>query len=212
MPENKNSKLLLFDVAGTLLTFRSDLRTERLQKLCDLSAEEINERLFTDIDSPGMQFDRAEIISSDFFKQCCEILGAEPTEEFSAKFRHAYQHIFEERPEMTALIESLGESHELWLMSNTNVWHLDHCRLSFPFFSKFTRTCNSFDTGFVKPDPQIFKAALGKCGRPADQLVFIDDSEANIDAATAQGLNAILYVSADDLRAKLSALIDTVSA
>ena len=208
----KNNRLLLFDIAGTLLTFRSDLRAERFSKLTKLSTDEINQRLFSDPDSPGIMFDLGEIISSDFFKRCCEILGAEPSEEFSAKFRHAYADIFEERTDMTELVTSLSETHELWLMSNTNVWHLDYCRLNYPFFSLFSRSCSSLDTGFVKPEPEIFQAALERSGRPAGDLVFIDDRAVNVEAAQKQGLCGIQFVSAADLSERLAALGKSVTA
>jgi len=210
--QKKNTRLLLFDISGTLLTFRADLRAERFSKLTGLSKEEIDQRLFSGADSPGVMFDRGEIISNDFFRRCCEILGAEPTEEFSAKFRHAYADIFEERPEVTELVKSLSETHELWLMSNTNVWHLDYCRLNFPFFSVFTRSCSSLDTGFVKPEPEIFQAAVERSGRPAGELVFIDDRAENVEAAVKQGLCGIHFISTADLSERLAALGERVTA
>ncbi len=211
MPDSKSGKLILFDIANTLVTFRSDLRTERFEKLCSLSGDKINARLFTDADSPGMDFDRGLIVSSEFYDRCCEIMEVEPSEEFAAKFRHAYQDIFEARPEMGALVEELSTEHELWLMSNTNVWHLDYVRTRFDYFSFFTTNCNSCDTRFVKPEPEIFVAALELSGRSSDEVVFIDDRQANIDAARTLGISAALFESVDSLRAKLGELAVTSS-
>ncbi len=206
MTDSKSGKLILFDIANTLVTFRSDLRTERLKKLCSLSGEEINARLFTDADSPGMDFDRGLIVSSEFYDRCCAIMEVEPSEEFAAKFRHAYQDILEARPEMGVLVEELSAEHDLWLMSNTNVWHLDYVRTQFDYFKFFKTCCNSCDTRFVKPEPEIFVAALERSGRSSDEVIFIDDRQANIDAAKTLGISAVLFESVETLRAKLGEL------
>lgn len=211
MADKSDGKIIIFDIANTLVTFRADLRTERLQELCNLSAEELNARLFTDADSPGMQFDRGLIVSSEFFDSCCEIMGVEPTEEFAAKFRHAYQDIFEPRPEVGELVRELAVEHELWLMSNTNVWHLDYVRSHFDYFSCFTTNCNSCDTTHIKPERELFEAAIERSGRPASELTFIDDRQENVDAAQSLGINALLYTSVYDVKKQLSGLSTVAS-
>jgi HAD superfamily hydrolase (TIGR01509 family) len=207
MTDSMSGKLILFDIANTLVTFRSDLRTERFEKLCGLSAEQLNARLFNDSDSPGMQFDRGLIVSSEFYDRCCAILEVEPTEEFAALFRHAYQDIFEGRPEMGALVEELAAEHDLWLMSNTNVWHLDYVRAQYDYFKFFDTNSNSCDTRFVKPEPEIFVAAIERSGRSSDELIFVDDRQANVDAAKTLGIRGILFESVDALRVSLNELL-----
>jgi len=201
-----NRKIIIFDIANTLVTFRSDWRTERLEALCNLSGEELNARLFTDPGSPGMRFDRGLIVSSEFYASCCEIIGVTPTERFAAEFRHAYQDIFEPRPDVGELVRELAAAHELWLMSNTNVWHLDYVRSQFDYFAYFTSNCNSCDTTFVKPEREIFETAIQRSGCPASDLTFIDDRQANVDAARALGINALRYTSASDVKEQLGEL------
>ncbi len=211
MPDSTAGKLILFDIANTLVTFRSDLRTERLEKLCSLSAKELNARLFTDADSPGMDFDRGLIVSSEFYDRCCAIMEVEPSEEFAAKFRHMYQDIFEPRPEMGELVRELAAENELWLISNTNVWHLDHVRAQFDYFEYFKTNCNSFDTGFVKPEPGIFEAAITRSGRSVTEIIFVDDKQSHVTAAQAVGISAILFTSASELKEKLGEMTNATA-
>jgi len=206
MKDTQHGKLFLFDIANTLVTFRSDLRTERLTALCNLPADELNAKLFTNPDSPGMLFDRGLIVSSEFFDRCCEIMGVEPTEKFAGAFRHGYQDIFEPRPDVGELVRELAKTHELWLMSNTNVWHLDNVRTQFDYFHYFTSNCNSCDTSFVKPEREIFQIAVERAQRPAEELVFVDDKQDNVDAARAVGLTAILFTSSAALREQIQEL------
>ena len=55
----------------------------------------------------------------------------------------------------------------------------------------------------AKPDPVIFEIAVARSGLSAADLVFVDDSEANVDAAIQFGLDGILFTRADALRAGL---------
>jgi 2-haloacid dehalogenase len=55
----------------------------------------------------------------------------------------------------------------------------------------------------AKPDEEIFRIFLARFGRNAEDCVFIDDTQANVDAARRLGFNAILFTSARQLRVAL---------
>lgn len=57
--------------------------------------------------------------------------------------------------------------------------------------------------GMVKPDPAIFQHVLDELGAPAEDVTFVDDRVANIEAAAQLGINALLFTGVDDLRAAL---------
>ncbi len=54
-----------------------------------------------------------------------------------------------------------------------------------------------------KPDPLIFRLALGITQRAPQECVFIDDRAANLEPAKAAGMRTILFQSAGQLRASL---------
>ena len=58
-----------------------------------------------------------------------------------------------------------------------------------PAFGHFRDTVVSGDEGLIKPDPAIFRLAAERAGMAPEDLLFIDDSAANIAAATAQGFH-----------------------
>src|SRR2546426_550801 len=64
----------------------------------------------------------------------------------------------------------------------------------------------SAEVGLAKPEPAIYALACDRLGVPPGACVFVDDHEANVDAATGAGLRAILYRvdRGDDLRAQLA--------
>lgn len=55
----------------------------------------------------------------------------------------------------------------------------------------------------IKPDPAIFGLCLQRNDLSAADCIFIDDSPKNIDAATALGIEGILFTPQTDLRAEL---------
>ncbi|WP_184446983.1 HAD-IA family hydrolase [Xanthomonas sp. 3498] len=69
----------------------------------------------------------------------------------------------------------------------------------------FDAVVNSSEVGAIKPEPAIFLHALAQLGMAADQVLFVDDTAANIEAARALGLRAERYVGAAALRAWLLA-------
>ena len=73
------------------------------------------------------------------------------------------------------------------------------------FFSRFRDIVVSGREKLLKPDPAIYYLALDRFGlKPADAL-FVDDREINVEGARAVGMQAHLFVGAEDLRSRLEA-------
>lgn len=47
--------------------------------------------------------------------------------------------------------------------------------------------------GCRKPDPEIYQRYQAAAAIPAEQIIFIDDREVNLDGAAAQGFQTLLY-------------------
>lgn len=52
----------------------------------------------------------------------------------------------------------------------------------------------SAEIGVMKPKEGAYQAVLGKLGRPAEETIFIDDREENVNGARAVGMHAIHYI------------------
>jgi len=64
------------------------------------------------------------------------------------------------------------------------------------------------ETGYAKPNPKIFEAALARLGAKAEDCIFVDDSEDNVQAARSLGMKGILYRDFVAFRAELENLIE----
>ena len=65
-------------------------------------------------------------------------------------------------------------------------------RARYDFFEHFEGIMISAEVRINKPDAGIFKLLLQRFGLEAQQTLFIDDSEANVEAARGEGIDAVL--------------------
>ena len=89
-----------------------------------------------------------------------------------------------------------NESREL------NAYRMDAFRLR-PFFDYFI--CSSY-VHEMKPDPDIYRAAIEISGHLSATSLLIDDKVENCEAAIAAGMQAIRFVSPTQLRDELAQL------
>ena len=61
--------------------------------------------------------------------------------------------------------------------------------------------------GVIKPDPALFETICDKYGLVKDECVFIDDSEANTNAAAELGMKAIHFTNYDQAKKKLEEIL-----
>lgn len=74
----------------------------------------------------------------------------------------------------------------------------------FPAFKRLRDVVVSGEEGVIKPDPTIYEIALARMGNPVPgDVFFIDDSQKNVDAACALGIDAVLFTDASSLERDL---------
>ncbi len=62
-----------------------------------------------------------------------------------------------------------------------------------PAFKRFKDIVVSGDVDLAKPDPRIFRLAAERAGLAPSELLFVDDSRRNTDAAAALGFDVHLF-------------------
>ena len=73
-------------------------------------------------------------------------------------------------------------------------------------FDRFRDIVVSGEERLMKPDAAIYHLALARFGLAAQDAVFVDDRQDNVDGAAAVGMHALLFTGAEALRADLRAL------
>ncbi|MDA8295382.1 MAG: HAD family phosphatase [Actinomycetota bacterium] len=92
-----------------------------------------------------------------------------------------------------AIEEARGRrGYDLALLSNAPV-EIARALDREPWMARFAPRLFSCDLHATKPDAACFKAALDALSADPDEVIFIDDSAANIEGAVAVGIRALHY-------------------
>jgi putative hydrolase of the HAD superfamily len=110
------------------------------------------------------------------------------------------------RPWMLDIVDRLRtEGRQCAILSDQVTW-LDILEERHKFFHHFDRVFNSYSLGKSKRDPTLFRDVLKMVGTSADQALFVDDSEGNIQRAHDQGITSIYYQNREDFMHHLKTL------
>lgn len=105
-----------------------------------------------------------------------------------------------------ALVASLPADIEIGVLSNTNALHWNGQKQHAEVQALFTRTYLSYLLDMVKPDAEVFEHIIADLGCEPGEIVYFDDNQLNVDAATNAGLVAAVARSPADCRRELVAL------
>ena len=119
-------------------------------------------------------------------------------------------------PYKAVLLKKLAEKYDLYLLSNNNSICLPCSAGMFdevgaPLDEVFKKCFYSFEMKALKPSDKFYKAVIEQIGLPGEQMLFIDDSQKNVDGAIAAGLPAVYYQPGSDLSALLADVLSDPS-
>lgn len=189
---------IFFDIGGVLLNIHPDRTIKHLSDFTKLSEEEIID-VFPE--EEHHRYERREISGSEFFKVVKRELPISNnlTEE---QFWKAWSLLVGEETEVVKIMNNLTTKHPVWLLSNTNPYHILE-KERFKLFDKITGGIYSFEVGSRKPEEDIYIKALEIAGVAAEKSLFIDDLIENVEIAKSLNMNAIQFKSISDLNEQL---------
>ena len=208
--KTKMIKALIFDMGGVLV----DLDIEDCKAVFKASLG------YTEIDNiidachqKGIYGDLEEgTLSAEDFRAIV-LAGSRPgatPEEVDEAMSHILVGI---EPYKAEMLKKLSEKYTLYMLSNNNPICLPFSRKMFeevgaPLEEVFEKCFFSFEMKALKPSEAFYKAVINEIGLPSEEMLFIDDSQKNVDGAITAGLPSIYYEPGTDL-AKL--LDDTLN-
>ena len=116
-------------------------------------------------------------------------------------------------PYKAELLNRLAESYDLYMLSNNNPVCMPRSRRLFeeagaPLDKVFRKCFLSYEMKALKPSEAFYKTVVSEIGLPAEQMIFIDDSQKNVDGAIAAGLPSVYYEPGTDLSALMAEVLD----
>lgn len=192
-------RCVISDLGKVIVFFDNNIFFEKIANYSSYSIEEIRELASAHFELVEF-FDKGEITPQDFHTRVIQKLKAHLDYD---TFFSIYNDVFSLVPPVLQIMKRLKRNYRLVLLSNTDTMRYSFIKKKYPEILIFDEYVLSFEAGFMKPHPQIYKEALKKAGFPARECVFIDDREENIQAAAKLGINGIHIGPQTDLEAAL---------
>jgi FMN phosphatase YigB (HAD superfamily) len=177
----------LFDIGRVLLDFDFETSLARLLPPGTADPKERLERMIVRKD----EFESGAISEDDYIAWAIDVMGTKASPE---EFRTAWQQIFVPNLPMWDSVRRLsGAGHKLILFSNTNAIHCPWVFDEFPEFSMFDGGVLSFETGYIKPQPEIYQHAVDTHALIPESTLYIDDLPQNIETGRQFGFHCWQY-------------------
>ena len=185
-------KNIIFDLGGVIINIDPALSKAAFEEL-------------------GGSFSEQELVLSDSLFRQLEV-GAIGPEQFYSELqqffdlpipRAALQNawnalLLDIPPERIKLLRKVQSRYRTFLLSNTNIIHMDQINADLRevhgithIDDLFEKAWLSYDMGLKKPDPTIFTAVLDAHGLNPAETLFIDDTQMHIDAAAGLGIQTL---------------------
>ena len=207
------NKAVIFDMGGVLVdldiegckaAFRRDLDYDNIDNIIDACHQK------------GIWGDLEEgVLSADEFRS---IILADSRPGSTAKnVDEAMSRILVGiAPYKAELLRKMSRSYDLYMLSNNNPICLPCSASMFedagvPLEKTFMKCFMSFEMKALKPSEKFYRSVITQIGTAAENLLFIDDSQANVDGAVAAGLPAVYYQPGSDLSALLAEILEDPS-
>ena len=195
-------KVLVWDLAGVLLhtvkgTFES-LLAERL----DAPEQAVYEAIRSEVNN---RWDLGEIDDESYYTWMLQTLD-QPLSKMPI-VKKFVRDDFYVHPEMLAYIRNCHTRYSTVLLTNfpshlheflRTVWNID---------GTFDHIIASCDVKLLKPDPRMYQYALDQAGCRAEEAVFIDDREGNVQGAQSIGMHGIVFINPQQAIHDLNALL-----
>ena len=195
-------KALIFDLGNVLLFFDRQKSLTQLAQVCEKPLETVMG--FLQKDDVALRYERGEFSTSAVLSKLSTFADKSIPEE---QFVRAVSDIFTPNTPMIDLLAELKDQFRLVLLSDTNSAHFTWASRHYPFLKYFHERVLSFQVGFMKPSPQIYRYAVEKAGFPIGQCFYVDDLMPNVEGAREIGLDAVQYTDSDSYLAALKSRI-----
>ena len=187
---------IYFDLGNVLLYFSRERQFRQMAQVLSITANEVG-----------------QLIEEHDLMHRCETGQLTPREahavlcketDSSCEFRALYlasSDIFQMNLSMLPVITQLvRHGYRLGILSNTSENHWNYCLEHFPILRDcFQISILSYEVGVMKPEKEIYAAAIEAACVAPENIFYTDDLQPNVDAALRCKMNAVLYTDTSSL-------------
>lgn len=153
-------------------------------------------------------YDRGTYKATEYWKHVADAAGRELSDDEIAELRKADVAMWGRlNPEILLWAERLrAAGYKTAILSNMHDDMVQHIRANGEWAKRFDCVTLSSEVGMAKPEPEIFEQCLKCLGVTPQESIFIDDRDANIEAAIRAGISGICAPTPEALKEILSAI------
>lgn len=197
-------KAIIFDLGGVLLRTADFSHRERLATSLNMDRHELEEFIFGG--ESGDKAQRGEIGVQQHWKTLQSQLNCS-SEDFQALLEEFFSQDFLDE-DLVDYVRNLHKTYKTALLSNAwddlrqviaQKWH---------FEDAFDAMIISAEVRLAKPDPKIFRLTLDKVGAAANDSIFVDDFQRNVEAAKTVGMHTIRFKTSQQMRDEMELLLN----
>ncbi len=182
-------KAVIFDVGGVLI--RTPNRSKRLNWERKLGLDEWQSEVIVFGGDMGIKAQLGEITNEQLWEWVGERLNLSPTD--LQQFRTDFWAGDILDSSMVDFISSIRPTYQTAIISNATDALRESLTSTYPIADNFDLIVCSAEEHLMKPTDEIYFRTLERLGRNPAEAVFIDDSEANVQAARKVGMAAIHF-------------------
>lgn len=194
------TNFIYFDLGNVILNFDHQRANKNVSRLCNVPAADVNRAMF----ESGLEerFERGALTPDQFANSFFAELNAECD---TKDLMDGMSDIFDLNEPVVPLIKKLSECNpQLGILSNTCAAHWDWAMRTYPVITQYFKIrVLSFEVQSMKPELEIYQAAIASANLPAEEIFFVDDRADNVAGAIEAGLDAVLFTSAESLELEL---------
>ncbi|MDS1031403.1 HAD family phosphatase [Porphyromonadaceae sp. NP-X] len=197
----KNISALIFDFGGVLINLS---RQRCIDSFRALGVREL-EKYLDDFNQSGffLELEQGKISPEQFRNEVRKLTDQTLTDE---QIDQAFCSFLLDIPEeKLKLLLDIRKRFKIYLLSNTNLIHMNFCRAQHFHFNGysmddfFDKCYLSYELGLTKPDIRVFNAVIDDIGLAPQQCLFLDDGLKNIEQAQKTGLQTYWVKQEEDL-------------
>jgi FMN phosphatase YigB (HAD superfamily) len=192
-------KAIIFDLGKVLIHFDFKRGYRALEGLCPYTAAEIPQRIGrTDIVE---RFESGLVEPREFVEEFSRILDLHMDYN---RFCEIWSSIFTETLIPESLLEALAARYRLLLLSNTNALHFAMLQATYGnLFRHFHDLILSYEVRAMKPQPEIYWAAVERAECLPGECFYTDDIAGYVEAARQLGIDAVQFESREQIEREM---------
>lgn len=198
----KATKNVVFDMGGVIINIDYDLTINAFKALGYHNFSKMYAQYTAD--ETFSLLETGKISESDFYKRIIEKGPGDTTMESIKMAWNAM--LLDFRISSISFLHQLRHKKNIYLLSNTNVIHLEDVRSNYaatiskhPMDELFLKSWYSNEIGYRKPVKECFEYILTDANIEAEETLFVDDSYNNIETAVVLGFKTHLLVAGEKI-------------